>query len=160
MFKIVTKLKHLRAHIRKLHGQHFKGIENKFHHLYGMVINIQTKLQSQPTASTLQEVEDQLTKEYLEFRCIEEKILQQRVKQHFIQCSYENSRFFHAIVKQRNRQNFVHKIIDIEDKVCDTQDDIAMAFVEFYRSLMGTSHQVLPLDDTWIFNGPVLTDFH
>ena len=31
-----------------------------------------------------------------------------------------------------------------------------MAFVEFYESLMGTSHHVLPLYVSWIANGNVL----
>ena len=71
--------------------------------------------------------------------------------------SDENSRYFHAIINQRNRQNFIHKVLNLQGEECCSPFTVADAFINFYKQLMGTSYRVQPLKLEWIGQGAVLS---
>ena len=74
--------------------------------------------------------------------------------------SDENSRYFHAIINQRNRQNFIHKVLNLQGEECCSPFTVTDAFINFYKQLMGTSNPVQPLKLDCIRQGAVLSTGH
>ena len=91
---------------------------------------------------------------------MEESILKQKAKAHFLEETDGNSSFFDAVVKQKKKQSIIHKVVDVQGSEFQADDDIAATFVEFYKGLMGYAQEVQVLDQEWIKNGTTIHAQH
>ena len=63
------------------------------------------------------------------FQKIEDEILKQKVKEHFLQLGDENVGWFHALVKQKQKSTDTHNVVDAAWQEPFNVEDIADAFV-------------------------------
>ncbi|XP_056698608.1 uncharacterized protein [Spinacia oleracea] len=88
---------------------------------------------------------------------IEEKIWQQKSRVDWIQLGDSNTKYFHAFIKERRSMNAIKVLLkDDGSRVC-LQGSIKEEIVDFYRKLMGTAAQSIPMVDiTIVEKGPLL----
>lgn len=84
MFSVVTKLKRMKKQFKQLRGHYFRGISEKVKHIHCQLISIQDSLQLSPTSEELRMCEKQMLSDCIKFRKIEEAILTQRAKEHYL----------------------------------------------------------------------------
>lgn len=69
-----------------------------------------------------------------------------------------NSAFFHAMIRQRRRENTIHALVDMQGQVIDEPGLLKQHIVSFYKGLLGSSEAVLPVDAHVFDRGPKLSD--
>jgi hypothetical protein len=63
----------------------------------------------------------------------------QRAKEAWLKNGDRKTKFFHACANQHARRNTISKIMDIHGKDCGAQEEVELAFVEYYQLLFTTS---------------------
>lgn len=69
----------------------------------------------------------------------EEKYWEQRARVNWLKSGDQNTRFFHATTVQRRKRNKILKMKDADGAWLENEDDIAGAFMDFYRGLFAPS---------------------
>jgi hypothetical protein len=81
-----------------------------------------------------------LQKEVNELIAQEDIHLRQRAKTEWLKAGDRNSRYFHACIAQRRRNNKISCIIDEASVVHASEEKIEAAFIDYYRDLFSTSN--------------------
>jgi hypothetical protein len=81
-----------------------------------------------------------LQKEVNELIAQEDIHLRQRAKTEWLKAGDRNSRYFHACIAQRRRNNKISCIIDEAGVVHASEEKIEAAFIDYYRDLFSTSN--------------------
>lgn len=156
MYKVWNKLKSVRLHLSKL-TVYYSIAQLKVVDLRAKVDALQTRLQVEPLNSILfQKLLSLLQQDYDKWLKIEEAILQQKSKIHWIKCGDGNNRFFHASLQSRSATG-IHLLYDSMGNLLTKAEDIQNEVVSFYKGLLGSpAHTELAVDISILQNGPVL----
>lgn len=102
-----------------------------------------------------------MKKRFCLWSLIEEKIWQQKSRATWINVGDANTKFFHAFAKERMNQNSIRVLYKTDGSKVQNQQGIKDEVVRFYRSLMGTAANSLPMVDMNIVErGPLLSVDH
>ncbi|XP_027120509.2 uncharacterized protein [Coffea arabica] len=66
---------------------------------------------------------------------VEEQFWRQKARVKWLGCGDRNTRFFHAVVKQRRVQGAIHRVKDSNGSWVDRDEDIAQVAVEYFSNL-------------------------
>lgn len=69
--------------------------------------------------------------------CDEESAARQRAKVKWLNEGDSNTKYFHHVVREKRHTNHIHSVCDAEGNFV-SGEDVGNAFVEFFRSLLGT----------------------
>ncbi|CAK8573387.1 unnamed protein product [Lathyrus sativus] len=83
------------------------------------------------------------TEELLNNTDIEEKIMMQNSKVNWLKLGDGSNAYFHAIVKEKNKQNGLHRLENNQDKILGEFKDIENEIIQFYQELIRTNTQNL-----------------
>lgn len=87
----------------------------------------------------------------------EENLLMQKAKVTWVQLGDGNNSYFHAIVKGRNKQNKIHRIVD-GDTMTDFKE-IEKEMLRYYGDLVGkATRELLHVDIEALRNEPQLNE--
>lgn len=85
--------------------------------------------------------------------------LQQRAKAEWLKGGDENTCYFHACLKKRRMHNQVYRIQNVDGEWKDDNQGIEEAFVQYYKSLLGTDDSSqCKVSESIIKEGPLLSD--
>ncbi|XP_071914052.1 uncharacterized protein [Coffea arabica] len=70
---------------------------------------------------------------------VEEQFWRQKARVKWLGCGDRNTRFFHAVVKQRRVQGSIHRVKDSTETWVEKDEDIAKAAVEYFSDLFSGS---------------------
>ncbi|XP_058726489.1 uncharacterized protein LOC131597842 [Vicia villosa] len=67
----------------------------------------------------------------------EERMLMQKSKVTWLQLGDSNNAYFHALVKEKNRQKDIYSLIALDGRILSTHDQIEDEILDFYTTLVG-----------------------
>lgn len=83
-----------------------------------------------------------------------------KLKCNFFKESDKGTSFFHALMSHKHQKNFIPAIQLSNGKLCTSVDEVGGAFVNFFKELLGTSKDTLPLDVEVSRSGPCIDTGH
>nr|XP_016489984.1 PREDICTED: uncharacterized protein LOC107809777 [Nicotiana tabacum] len=106
----------------------------------------------------LMEKEKEALDELNKWSDIQEKILKQKAKAHWINAGDGNNRYFFACMKARASSNNISVLKGGDGRVLQKHDDIKDEILQFYKGLLGSTANRVPCIDLNIMRqGPSLT---
>ncbi|KAL6509176.1 hypothetical protein OROGR_022486 [Orobanche gracilis] len=97
---------------------------------------------------------------YEKWSKVEENILKQKSKVHWLNCGDGNNKFFHASLKARGRSGILVLFDDLGNKLVEDVD-IKREIMSFYQKLLGTpANTSLAVDIQAVQAGNILTHHH
>ncbi|KAL9235894.1 hypothetical protein vseg_010625 [Gypsophila vaccaria] len=158
MFKLVKKMKLMKPILKQLNRDNYNDIEQTTEALEEQVFRLQKELGSDPTNGAIMEEEHRCVKDLMIKLEARASYLAQKSKQQWFSEGDTNNAYFHGIIKGRRIRN---KVIEIEDMKGITQNSpegIQTAFLEYYKSLLGSSQMTKSVHSKIIDQGPKCTD--
>jgi len=80
----------------------------------------------------------------------------QKLKCNFFKESDKGTSFFHALMSHKHRKNFIPAIQLSNGNLFTSVDEVGDAFVSFFKELLSTSKDTLPLDVEVSRSGPCI----
>ncbi|XP_074291291.1 uncharacterized protein LOC141618069 [Silene latifolia] len=154
MFRLAKNLKNMKHVLKELNKECYSDIENAATILQKQVEGLQEVINRDPTDIQSITEEYEATLKLQELNKAKESFLSQKSKQMWIRDGDANSSYFHGMLKKRRNLNRVAMIEDMEGNVCDTQDQIQEAFIDYYQVLLGTSKETKKIHRKIIAQGP------
>ncbi|KAL2894984.1 hypothetical protein RDABS01_010893 [Bienertia sinuspersici] len=68
-------------------------------------------------------------------------MLHQRAKLHWLKEGDENTKTFHSSIKARRIRNSINVVLKTDSTWADTPEQVAKAFIDFYKGMLGTKVQ-------------------
>ncbi|XP_074265051.1 uncharacterized protein LOC141587467 [Silene latifolia] len=153
MFSIIKKLKALKPALKSLNKCCFSDIENSTTIATVALENIQKLLVENPGDIVLLQQEMDMAHDLKELISARDSFLIQKAK---VQWSLEgdlNTNYFHHAIKKRIYLNKVFQIEDMNGGPCTDGDSIQAAFLEYYKSLMGSQTETEKVNLTVVRQG-------
>jgi hypothetical protein len=82
------------------------------------------------------------------------------LKCNFVKESDKDTSFFLALMSHKHQKNFIPAIQLSNGKLSSSVDEVEDAFVNFFKELLGTSKDTLPLDVEVSRSGPCIDTGH
>ncbi|XP_074271262.1 uncharacterized protein LOC141595191 [Silene latifolia] len=149
-YKLFAKLKNVRKSLRLLHKEHFTSISIKVQGLKQDLKDCQLAMQADNFSPELISKEKELLSLYCKFKHIEKTIVQQQAKVQNLIHDDCSSKFFYAKIQERKHQQIIGQIKDRHGADRIGLDSVADGFVDYYKSLLGASSPVSPLDNGFV----------
>ncbi|XP_074277356.1 uncharacterized protein LOC141600993 [Silene latifolia] len=156
-YKLFAKLKNVRKSLRLLHKEHFTSISIKVQGLKQDLKDCQLAMQADNFSPELISKEKELLSLYCKFKHIEKTIVQQQAKVQNLNHDDCSSKFFYAKIQERKHQQIIGQIKDRHGADRIGLDSVADGFVDYYKSLLGASSPVSPLDNGYIQLSPTVS---
>ena len=153
MFTATTKMKKCKMKLKKWSKESFGSIKNRIKEARE---RLWVAKETSTRSGTHLEVE-RIRKELNQLLEKEEKMWQQRSQVQWLENGDKNTKFFHGIATQRNRQNFIKGLRDEEGVWQNDEHTFSGLLVGFYEKLFASSN---PQNMERILNGvkEVVTD--
>ncbi|XP_074305940.1 uncharacterized protein LOC141641166 [Silene latifolia] len=147
-FALFSTLRRLRDSLKKLNHSDFAGITKRVTEAKASFTQCQFLLQSSPLNQLLLAKEKEIASKYIRLKKAKMHFLAQKAKVQHLQLSDTNTRYFYATISARQRRNTIGAIADVIGRLCHGHDQVAEAFVGYYKMLLGSEEQVqsLPAD--------------
>jgi hypothetical protein len=112
MFKFTTKLRLLKAGLRKIHQHHTSHISSRVAKAKDEWNIAQTTLDLNPTTVAARSIERELTNTYMQLCKEEESFFKKRSRIQWLQLGDRNTKFFYNSLMHREVQNRIHTLMD------------------------------------------------
>ncbi|GAV92565.1 hypothetical protein CFOL_v3_35943 [Cephalotus follicularis] len=109
---VAKKLKLLKHALQRLHGNHFKNPTSLVSHYRLEVEDVQARLEKDPTNPQLRDLEKELVEKLSNAGHVEEAVLRQKSRIHWLKLGDSNTAFFHKVCKVRQSKNFISHILN------------------------------------------------
>ncbi|KAL2943955.1 hypothetical protein RDABS01_032302 [Bienertia sinuspersici] len=158
MFQVVQKLREVKKELKELNNKSFNGIQAKTEAAYTALIIAQLALHQDPGNADLAKIEKEAAIDYNKKNKCFSQFLKQKAKIRWIQEGDENTRLFHRSLKAQRLKNNIYAIQDLHGSNCSTPGQIANAFSQFYKQLIGSSemNDRVHVEQHIVNEGPIL----
>ncbi|XP_074271362.1 uncharacterized protein LOC141595294 [Silene latifolia] len=146
MFRVVQKLKGLKAGLKQLNREHFADIENLSHVVELSLNHFQQMLIDDPLNEDLCHSERDCARNIEELVKARDQYLRQNAKGDWMQHGDDNTAYFHASIKNRRAKNRIYQVKYLHNQLCSTPETIQKAFEDYYKMMLGSSKEVKPLN--------------
>ncbi|XP_074315461.1 uncharacterized protein LOC141651660 [Silene latifolia] len=160
MYGVVRRFKLLKPMLKQLNRTHFSDVENQSDMAQTKLNHIQQLLVHSPGDEDLIKQEYEAHKHFLFLYEAKMKFLQQKAKAYWRTEGDFNSSYFHGLIKARRSKNSIYQIKDHKDKLHTDEDGIQMAFLEYYKMLLGSKNQILKVKKPVVQKGKVCIETH
>ena len=135
LFRLSKKLKALKPHLRNISKEKFGDIFKKTNEAYKNLCMTQTTTLEDPGQSNM-EAELIAYDRWVFLSRIEEKVLSQRAKVHWLDVGDGNNKSFHRAAKVREIMNSIRDIKRADGSTADTQEEIKKEAVDHFQSFL------------------------
>ena len=156
MFILCSKLKSLKHPLKILNQQHFGHITSRVAKASADLEKLQVIRHSNPDCARLHEQEKASRSKLVNLKSAEKMFYSQKLKLKFLADSDKGSRFFHGLMNQQHRRNFIAAIQNSHGQLSTSLDDVGAIFVDYYKELLGTTREITALDSSIFSRGPCL----
>ncbi|KAK9740053.1 hypothetical protein RND81_03G007700 [Saponaria officinalis] len=153
MYRFFSHLKHVRAALRGLHRGGFSNIQDRIADARTRLEECQLQLQCHPSDEVLQARVHTLKAGYLKCLTTELSMLKQKSKADSIVYNDSSTKFFYARVNERRQAQIIGSIMDHHGAMRTGMTDVADSFINYYKTLLGSSRQVEDLDYPFLSRG-------
>ncbi|KAL6514498.1 hypothetical protein OROGR_020077 [Orobanche gracilis] len=159
MYQIMQKLRQTREHLRRLQKSYTRT-ELRIDTARKNLDSLQDALRNNPLSQGLFREVTSAQAELEKWQRVEESILKQRAKVHWLRCGDDNSKYFHASLKSRKR-NGISVLYDSAGTKLIKEEDIELEVLIFYKKLLGSPAETTKAVDINICrSGPILSSQH
>ena len=156
MYILCRKLKLLKGLLKVLNRPHFSHISERVSRIESQLEQLQVSFQQDRDNQILLK-QDKLLRSKLSFlKFAENQFFSQKVKCKFLKESDKGSKFFHALMGQNHRRNFIPAIMCRNGSLSNSLTEVGDEFVAYYQQLLGSSKSTIPIDSVVIRCGPCL----
>lgn len=135
LFRFSKSLKALKPLIKKLSKEKLGKLSMRVKEAYNDLCKHQERLMDDPNLMNIQE-ELTMEERWLIISAIEEKVLKQRAKLHWLQLGDGNNKVFHNAVKIREARNAIREIRCQSGEVVTTQEGIKNEAEKFFSEFL------------------------
>lgn len=135
LFRLGKKLKSLKPLLRKLSKDKIGDIVKKTKEAYIKLCAAQTQTLTDPTQLNMEE-ETSARERWQFLSDLEEKILSQKAKLHWLNIGDGNNKQFHCAARVRETRNAIREIQRSDGTVADNQEDIKKEAVSHFSSFL------------------------
>ncbi|XP_074267220.1 uncharacterized protein LOC141590534 [Silene latifolia] len=160
MYILVSKLKKLKAPLKSLNRNGFSDVDKATGIARSLLEEIQLQLHNNPGDHVLSNAEREAAATYRHLCKVQYTFLSQKVKVDWLKFGDENTRYFHSQIRYRQVHNRVISITGGDGIRYSTCDGIENAFLDYYKSLLGTSLPTMPVHVPTVRIGRVITEEH
>ncbi|XP_074315352.1 uncharacterized protein LOC141651546 [Silene latifolia] len=139
IFSLFSKLRNMRKHFKQLDSTEFSGLTQRVTEAKSKLMDCQVALQLSPLSKPLLLQEKLPLDSYTKLKSAEIRVLFQRAKVQHLQQSDANTKYFYASIAVRNSRNTIGAITDAQGKHCLGQKEVAHAFLNYYKDLLGST---------------------
>lgn len=133
LFRLGKKLKALKPILRKLSKEKVGDISKKTKEAYLTLCELQTKTLEAPTQANM-EAESVALERWSRLSKLEEKVLSQRAKLHWLDVGDGNNKNFHRAAKVREIRNSIRELKRADGTIADNQEDIKQEAVDHFSN--------------------------
>ncbi|XP_062093302.1 uncharacterized protein LOC133799300 [Humulus lupulus] len=137
MYRLIKKLRMLKQGLRRLHQQGKGDLGIQDSEAYKNLIDLQESLRGQPQNEDLISQEIQARMHYTQIHKHYLLLLRQKAKANWIALGDDNTKLFHASMKQRRMQNTIYSVRNRDGEWVNEYHEVTRAFLEFYDHLLG-----------------------
>ena len=156
MFVLCCKLKLLKGHLKEMNRLHYSHISERVLRLESELDHHQFVLQQDMDNQTLLAQDRILRSKLANIKFAKKQFFSQKIKCNFLKHNDKGSKFFHALLGQNHRRNFIPAIMCSHGSLSTSLQEVGNEFVCFYQRLLGSSKTILPIDSAVIHSGPCL----
>lgn len=121
-----------------MNNEEFRSIIDKIDRARGELQDIQEKIITNYNDGLLEQ-ERTVLHQLEKWSLIEESILKQQSRARWIKLGDSNSKYFPAMLKERNQRKQIKELTSLDGQQLNDADMIKHEIMEFYKSLMGTA---------------------
>ncbi|KAK9667989.1 hypothetical protein RND81_13G026700 [Saponaria officinalis] len=158
MFSVIEKLRRLKQPLKKLNGQSFSDIEQKAELALSFLKEVQCKVNAAPHDINLREMERTVRMDCVTLVEARNSFLSQKSKCAWVEGADTNTGFLHDCLRARRAYNKVIQIKCKEGILHTSPDGIELAFLKYYKALLGESSITSPVCQRIVASGPVQAD--
>ncbi|XP_074306260.1 uncharacterized protein LOC141641499 [Silene latifolia] len=160
MYKVITKLKLLKAPLKTLNKNRFSDIEKAVGVARVLLEELQIQMHNSPIDVNIMAAEREAAASYSQLCKMQHSYLSKKAKVDWIKFGDDNTRFFHSHIRARQIHNRNMCIKDQHGVMCDTTDTIEQAFLSYYKTLLGSRESTDAVHFPTVRTGPIITDAH
>ncbi|XP_062089492.1 uncharacterized protein LOC133796026 [Humulus lupulus] len=138
MYRLVKKLRMLKQGLRRLHQQGKGDLGLQDSEAYKNLLDIQETLREHPRNGELITQEIQARMKFTEIHKQYLLFLRQKAKAKWIALGDDNTKLFHASMKQRRMQNTIYSVGNRNGDWVTEQHEVTRAFLDFYDHILGS----------------------
>lgn len=135
LFRLSKKLKALKPLLQNLSKEKIGNLSKKTKEAYATLCELQTKTLDEPSQANMEAESATLTRWSLLSR-LEEKVLSQRAKIHWLGVGDGNNTTFHRAAKVREVRNSIREIKKGDGTTAVTQEDIKAEAVDYFQNFL------------------------
>ncbi|KAF8048677.1 hypothetical protein N665_2441s0005 [Sinapis alba] len=135
LFRFSKKLKDLKPAMRELSKENIGDITKRTREAYENLCRCQTNTMTNPTNQLIED-EARAYEKWSLLSSIEEKVLSQKAKMHWLKIGDGNNKSFHNSAKIRAAKNSIFEIQKTDGSTISTQEGIKKEAVEYYDSFL------------------------
>ena len=156
MYILCRKLKLLKGPLKELNRLHFSHISQRVSRMESKLEQLQVSFELDRDNQLLLE-HDKLLRSKLSFlKFAENQFFSQKIKCKYLKESDRGTKFFHALMGQNHRRNFIPAIMCRNGNLSSSLKAVGDEFVAYYQQLLGTSKSTIPIDSDVISCGPCI----
>ncbi|XP_048498172.1 uncharacterized protein LOC125496687 [Beta vulgaris subsp. vulgaris] len=160
MFRVVEKMKNIKARLQSLKKSGFGDIETEEIVARAELAEAQNELHTDPCNDNLKIKEKLAREKHLKAKKNVYSMLHQKAKLKWLKCGDENTKTFYQSIKTRRMQNRIHAVHTQDGEWVNTTEGVNRAFLDFYQSLFDEKPQQKPVLSTLMAKGKMLTEQH
>jgi mannosylglycoprotein endo-beta-mannosidase len=156
MYILCWRLKLLKGPLKQLNKLHFSHISERVCRAEAALEQHQSLLQEDRDNVQLLTQDIKLRLELVNLKSSEKMFYSQKLKCNFFKDSDRGTSFFHALMNQKYKKNFIPAIHRADGSLTTSVSEVGDVFVSFFKQLLGTARATSPLDESVISCGPRL----
>ena len=156
MYVLCKKLKYLKPHLKSLNQLHFSHISERVARVVSDLSRVQQQRHVNLECRHLLEQENQLRRELINLKSSEKMFFSQKLKYKFLEDSDKGSKFFHSLMNQRNRINFIAAIQNENGQLSSSLEEVGDIFVNYFHNLLGAAKETDQPEDLVVSRGSKL----
>ncbi|XP_062118627.1 uncharacterized protein LOC133832276 [Humulus lupulus] len=159
MYRVITKLKALKAVFKEINAQGYSDINSAEIQARDHLAECQDKLHRDPLNPVIHVMELEARNRYALVHKDYISFLQQKAKLNWARDGDENSTLFHISIRERRRHNRVLSIVNSEGNWVEEPIQVIEAFLNYYQELLGSKMlQRKPVLAGIVNQGPKVTE--
>lgn len=137
-YRLVNHLLHLKSALKKLNGDKYKCLDVQVENAKKLLDEKQ-RLVDNPSNSLIKVEAAACLEYYMGLRDRQFSLLQQKAKLDKALAGDKNSRYFHALIKQKRQHKSIWVLVDNDGSRVEGHDNLVHHIVNFYGNLFGTA---------------------
>lgn len=157
MERLWLKLKMMKQQMKMLNATNFSKVDVRVQIARQQLTELHEHMRDSSPAHELYIKEKELKENLEKWILVEESILRQKSRVHWLKLGDTNSTYFHANIKNRITQNQIRSLVSDRGEMIQSEKGIEDEILGFYKQLLGANATQLPaIHPSIMAEGPIL----